>query len=74
MADAPMYLVIGFIPDNDDWKPGRGVHTPLRQDGYYGGPPVGVADDWRKNPIHPQERIAIVQVISDSEFGGDNGL
>jgi hypothetical protein len=62
------YLVLGFIPDDDPavtGKPrtGHGAHTPLRSDGYYADPPHGIAKAWREYPIHPRERVAVVQVM-----------
>ena len=67
------YLVLGFIPDDNPKITGRplpthGVHTPLRSDGYYGecgGPPIGLAQSWREKPIHPLERVVVVQVVED---------
>lgn len=60
------YLLIGFITDRDHGNKFAGVHTPLRQDGYYGEPPYGLADHWRQNPMHPMETVAIVQVVDDN--------
>ena len=50
--DLGSFLVIGFIPDNEDIKR-DGVHTPLRSDGYYGlmsglALAKGVADLWAR--------------------------
>lgn len=69
------FLVIGFIPDA---APERdGVHTPLRQDGYYrtvdGAMGArGVAEYWRANKKHPRERVAIVEVVDEGAAIAEN--
>jgi hypothetical protein len=68
------YLVIGFIPERSDrlsdlpvspLTEDGGVHTPLRQDGYYGSPPIELAEHWRKHKVHPRERVVVVRVVDE---------
>jgi hypothetical protein len=70
------FLVLGFVPENSPVHPGlrlsngagTGVHWPLRSDGYYSGPPFGVARDWRARPAHPRERVVIVRIVNDHDL------
>jgi len=70
------YLVIGFIPEESNRLSGLqipvledsgGVHTPLRQDGYYGSVESarGLAELWRENKVHPRECVAVVKVVDE---------
>ena len=72
------YLVIGFIPERSDRLSGlpitplaesSGVHTPLRQDGYYSTAEgaLGVALCWRDAKLHSRERVVVVRVIDEPE-------
>ena len=67
------YIVLGFIPDRDDEHeddpagPLRGVHTPLRQDGFYSKPTaLAMAKEWRKKLMEPREKVSVFEVIDEA--------
>jgi hypothetical protein len=77
------YLVIGFIPERSGrlsdlpvrpLAESSGVHTPLRQDGYYGEAPLELAEHWRNNKVHPRERVIVVKVVDEQPSENRPGI
>lgn len=79
------YLVLGFIPERSSriaelpitpLSEPSGVHTPLRQDGHYGDAEsaLGVAELWRQNPIHPRERVLVVEIVDEPPSANRPGV